>query len=330
MSSITPTSSSTSSTTASPSLGNALQSLQDEVKSRFRQFCDFTHGDTPQLRLQPCTKQEILTNDLKECVQGKVKEIDLHQVRQLVENTERPSGDLLVQCCIIGDEDLVQKCIEKMENIDRCVRLPLIAAVLLGHRKIAGLLIDKIDDSSALQEPGDPLVFWAVNGGLTSVAKKLVAKGANIDLEGDRGLMILFYALAKGDSNLTLLLRRKGAELPDAESDALYSALEPSSYRALSPEQVTNLVNRLITYRVGTAYSDRLDQRTISHVAASEGKLEVVQRLFREGLFQHRPDQQGDFPYDLAQRNGHEEVMTCIEQNSGRESFSRDHSRGFF
>jgi len=102
---------------------------------------------------------------------------------------------------------------------------PLHAAAYVGDVTIAKLLIDKgaaIDD--ARNKAGVTPLFPAIEEDHAAVAELLIAEGADLRRQERHGYTALTRALFKGNDDVVVLLRVRGAECqgPDVLGDPLY------------------------------------------------------------------------------------------------------------
>jgi serine/threonine-protein phosphatase 6 regulatory ankyrin repeat subunit B len=102
----------------------------------------------------------------------------------------------------------------------------LSVASFRGNKGIAKLLIDKGANLDLQDFGGRTALICAIMGEHKDIAKLLIDKGANLDLQEDEG----FTALMLGDMDLVKLLEDKGANL-DLQNNEGNTALMLASYR---------------------------------------------------------------------------------------------------
>lgn len=95
---------------------------------------------------------------------------------------------------------------------------PLIAAILNGKEEIANLLIDQGADINATTADKDVIkglapLHWASSIGFENLVKKLVAKGANINIKGGNyNWTPLHWAKHLGNTDIAKILLDAGAD----------------------------------------------------------------------------------------------------------------------
>ena len=102
---------------------------------------------------------------------------------------------------------------------------PLHAAAYAGDPAMVELLIDHgADINDASNKAGVTPLFPAIEEDHVAVAELLVAKGADLGLQERHGYTALTRALFKGNKDVVVLLRARGAECqgPDVLGDSLY------------------------------------------------------------------------------------------------------------
>lgn len=177
-----------------------------------------------------------------------------------------------------GHQDVVQQLIEAGANTDptnRSKETPLHLAIANRHGRVVELLLDAGAEVDAEKYDGwTPLHLGAVNGPLNSV-ELLLEFGANVKARNNRGSTALVLASQEGNREIVELLLNSG-------SDAQHAINNKS---------------------------------TSLHRAAQRGHLEVVKLLLEAGASPvAKKASDGMTAIDLAQANGHEEVLVFLNQ----------------
>ena len=81
---------------------------------------------------------------------------------------------------------------------------------------------------------------------------------------------------------------------------------------------ISNEIRRLVASGVNLDEAD-YDGRTCIHLAASEGKTDVVKFLIAKDVNISPKDRWGGTPYDDAKRHGHKEILRLLKSIKNKE-----------
>jgi ankyrin repeat protein len=188
----------------------------------------------------------------------------------------------------------------------------------------------------------DVALFKAVANGNTELVKELLEKGAEVNSQNDWGQTPISAAAARDDQELFQLLYEKGADpnITDSDGWTAYQYVAENGdwlveeYQDLITEVdlrkaekngKIELVKELLEAREARenakyGYSDELepnygkneDGKTALHLAAAEGKVEVVNTLLAAGADKDIQDKKGNTPLHEAAENGHYGVVKLL------------------
>ncbi|MBU0729218.1 MAG: ankyrin repeat domain-containing protein [Proteobacteria bacterium] len=151
---------------------------------------------------------------------------------------------------------------------------PLLEAITRGDRKKLRELLDrKIVEIDRCFENGETPLILAISHGYTDIALLLIARGADINLSNNKGISPLMAAGEADNYDLFNLFIIKGADI------------------SLRDSQGENAL----------------------HKTARLGHAKPVQLLLQKGLYPHTKSGYGQTPQELAQANGHKEVVSIFK-----------------
>ena len=197
--------------------------------------------------------------------------------------------------------------------------IPLYMASKNGDLGVLRLLLEAGANADAQVEKGDmagdtPLRVASLNNH-EAVASTLVARGADVNLSGEKVPSALFSASAYGNDKIVLLLLEAGAHVD--------VGIHPGSIHACTPLQAASLGGHEITVRMliergadVNTYSQSYPSALYS--ASLRGYESVVEMLLEAGADAEIPvfDQHGISltPLDVALRNGHERTAQLLQE----------------
>jgi uncharacterized protein len=159
---------------------------------------------------------------------------DVEQTRALIgegaaidARSDRGETPLIV-AILAGNDAIAELLIEKGAAIDARNAggfTPLHAAAYAGDPAMAELLITKgADINDAQNKAGVTPLFPAIEEDHAAVAELLIAEGADLRPQERHGYTALTRALFKGNKDVVVLLRARGAECqgPDVLGDSLH------------------------------------------------------------------------------------------------------------
>jgi len=222
--------------------------------------------------------------------------------------------------------------------------LPLYAAARVGSLEIVKYLLYAGADIDKKTKDGTTALHTAALWGHESVVQYLCEAGAKLDLRDSDGRMPLHKAAVAGHPGIAEILCRHGSPIDECDScvslcsaegrtplelaryelglgwsgddakrfqatvevlkDAFYT-IPDAANTEWDPQQT------LTTNRDKVDTKDRQD-RTPLHIAAAQGKVEVVRMLLERKAAVDAKDSYGNLPLHLAVRRGHSDVVRVL------------------
>ncbi|WP_051362410.1 ankyrin repeat domain-containing protein [Solimonas soli] len=120
-----------------------------------------------------------------------------------------------------------------IDGFDTLDQTPLLAAIAQNQVACVARLLDAGADVNLADHAGwSPLIHAAYFGSDTQIIELLLARGANINAQNDRGLTALYLASAAGHEPQVQLLLARGAD-PSIASKNGYTPLRVAQVRGL-------------------------------------------------------------------------------------------------
>ncbi|XP_076078749.1 uncharacterized protein LOC143048761 [Mytilus galloprovincialis] len=242
----------------------------------------------------------------------------------------------LIQCCFIGDIDLVKWCIQHcISNVNYCRTdnvSPLYMASAYGYTKVVQMLINKKADINKCKDTGASPLYTACEGGHieadinkctdngasplyiacyqvhTEVVQMLINNKADINKCIDTGESPLYIACQEGHTEVVQMLINNKADInkcTDNGASPLYIACQNGH-----TEVVQILINNKADINKCTD-----NEGSPLYIACQEGHTEVVQMLINNKADINKCDNDGASPLCIACQNGHTEVVQMLINN---------------
>ncbi|XP_071178354.1 uncharacterized protein [Mytilus edulis] len=248
-----------------------------------------------------------------------VKGLEISKQKQLASlyNT-RNNRTPLIQCCFIGDIELVTWCLYHCNsNVNHCCTggiSPLFFACQEGHTEVVQMLINnKADINKCRDNDGvsvSPL-YIACENGHTEVVQMLINNKADINKCRDNdGVSPLFFACQNGHTEVVQMLINNKADINKCRYNDGVSPL----FMACQ-EGHTEVVQMLINNK---ADINKCRYTGVSplFIACQEGHTEIVQMLINNKADINKcRDNDGASPLYIACENGHTEVVQMLINN---------------
>ncbi|KAA8497903.1 putative serine/threonine-protein kinase [Porphyridium purpureum] len=171
-----------------------------------------------------------------------------------------------------------------------------------------------------------PLHIAAAEGRL-DIAKLLVESGANVNARDRWGSSPLQDAERENRSEMIAFLKESGAvEFPSQHGMFNPTYLLSLQLMGTIHEGSIPDIESLLAMGASVTFED-YDHRTPLHVAASEGRADVVKLLIERGADISAVDRWGSTPLQDAQRVGHRQIALLIEVASDKSNLSKLGSR---
>lgn len=159
-------------------------------------------------------------------------------------------------------------------------------------------------------EDGRAALHFAVAGEHVEVARLLIARGADVEIESklkdDWGAAPIHLAAETGNSEMVELLLQHGATTEIMDNEKLRAVHVAAAHGKLDVLKVLYRYNCDLNARTG-------DQSTVLHYAAGFGDLETVKWLVEKGVKHDLKKRGGKLPKDLAGMFNHNEVKKYLK-----------------
>lgn len=184
------------------------------------------------------------------------------------------------------------------------------AAVARGDKAEMLRLLGSIDVNARDADKRTPLGAAAIKGDLESL-KLLIAKGAELEKKGQRGMTPLVAALDADQEAAALYLLAQGAdaEAPDKNGE---NPILWSSFNGLD-----DVTAKLLSMGVDADFRSNVG-RTAVMDAARRGHLAIVRRLIGHGVRLDLRDEDGRSALDHAQKAGHTAIVKALRAAGAR------------
>ncbi len=176
---------------------------------------------------------------------------------------------------------------------------PLHIISVMGHKKMAELLIEHGADVNARDDGGRDPLYFALRENHMDLVVLFIEKGADIN----NGEALLHNVAQKGCKKAVELLIEKGLDVnaPDKYGETpLYCAVAHKEIVELLIEKGANI------------NGSHKDGETLLHRAAGQGSKDVVELLIEKGLDVNARDKDGKTPLDIAVEQNKKEIVEFL------------------
>ncbi|GMJ07466.1 K+ transporter 1 [Hibiscus trionum] len=184
--------------------------------------------------------------------------------------------------------------------------LNLSFATLRGDDLLLHQLLKRGLDPNESDDNGRTALHIAAAQGSENCVLLLLDYGADPNCKDSEGSVPLWEAMLGGYDNVAQLLQENGANIN--AGDVGYFACTAAEQNNL------NLLNEIIRYG-GDVTCPRNNSYTALHVAVCEDNIEIVKFLLEQGADIDKPDVHHWTPRDLAEQQGHEEIMMIFKSS---------------
>ncbi|KAL9083770.1 MAG: hypothetical protein Q9165_008380 [Trypethelium subeluteriae] len=190
-----------------------------------------------------------------------------------------------------------------------------------GHAAVARVLLEKGAEVDLQDSKGRPALHLAAAWDHEAVARLLLGKGAKVDLQDTKGRTALHWAAAKGHEAVTRMLLEKGAEIDLQDSKgrtALYwTALYWTALSWAAPGD-QEAVARLLLEKGAKVDLQDSNGGTALHWAAEFGEKMMIRLLLEKGAKADIENKDGTTPMDWARRRGDHAISELMLRKGGR------------
>ncbi|XP_071178364.1 uncharacterized protein [Mytilus edulis] len=225
----------------------------------------------------------------------------------------RNNSTPLIQCCFIGDIELVTWCLRHCtSNVNHCRKdgvSPLVIACKNGHTEVVQMLINNKADINKCRDTGGSPLFVACQEGHTEVIQMLINNKADINKCMDDGASPLFIACQEGHTELVQMLINNKADINkcrDTGGSPLFMACQKGH---------TEVVQMLINNKADINKCRDDDGVSPLYIACQIGHTEVVQMLINNKADINKCKDTGASPLYIACQDGHTEVVQMLINN---------------
>ncbi|XP_052087496.1 uncharacterized protein LOC127724554 [Mytilus californianus] len=148
-----------------------------------------------------------------------IQGLAISQQKQLASSYDTDNkGTPLIQCCFIGDMDLVKWCLHHcVSNVNHCRNIdkvsPLYIACQEGHTEVVKMLINNKVDINKCRDTGASPLYIACQEGHTEVVQMLINNKADINKCNDKEVSPLYIACYKGHTEVVQMLINNKADI---------------------------------------------------------------------------------------------------------------------
>lgn len=168
---------------------------------------------------------------------------------------------------------------------------------------------------TAYADSGQDLVHAAEEGD-TSKVKKLLANGADVNAKQKDGVTPLMQAAWKGQTEIAEMLLAKGADVNAKDKNGM-TALIRAAYFGHG-----ETVQALLANGANVNVKEHQIGWTALMWAAGKGHPEIVRSLLANGADVNAHDEQNLTPIQIAEVNGHDEIVTLLRRYAKKEVHS--------
>ncbi|VDI35789.1 Hypothetical predicted protein, partial [Mytilus galloprovincialis] len=251
-----------------------------------------------------------------------LKGLEILKQKQLASLYDTLNKDTpLIQCCYIGDIDLVAWCLYHCNsNVNHCRKngvSPLYFACQEGHTEVVQMLINnKADINKCGNEEISPLLF-ACREGHTEIVQMLINNKADIDKCSHEGVSPLFISCQEGHTEVVQMLINNKADINKCRDTG-------GSPLAIACEKGHTKVVQLLINNKADITKCRDNGVSPLFIACQNGHTEVVEILMNNKADINKCNDTESSPLFIACQNGHTEVVEILINNKADINKCRD------
>lgn len=193
------------------------------------------------------------------------------------------------------------------------VKQKLLGACQEGDDLAVASILNEVDQNILNEDSDDSPLIVAVSRGHNSVAKRLLERGAKVDVRNSSGMSGLMIAARKGDGDMLSLLLEHKAQV-DLQDRSGYSALMWASEKGY-----TGLVKTILDNESNVNLR-KSDGKSALMLASENGHTAVAKLLLSEEYKTEvdMEDEKGQTALTLASAKGHFSVVQLLADNTGQ------------
>ncbi|XP_071178356.1 uncharacterized protein [Mytilus edulis] len=243
-----------------------------------------------------------------------LKGLEISKQKQLASLYDTQYKDTpLIQCCHIGDIDLVAWCLRRCNsNVNHCRKdgiSPLSFACQEGHTEVVQMLINNKADINKCKATGASPLFFACQEGHTEIVQMLINNKADINKFDDDGVSPLYIACQNGHTEVVQMLINNKADIYKCK------ATGASPLFIACQNRHTEVVQMLINNKADINKCRHNDGISPLFFACQNGHTEVVQMLINNKADINKCRDTGASPLFIACQNRHTEVVQMLINN---------------
>ncbi|XP_071136254.1 putative ankyrin repeat protein RF_0381 [Mytilus edulis] len=243
-----------------------------------------------------------------------IQSLAISQQKQLASSYDINDKSIpLIQCCFIGDIDLVKWCIHHcIKNVNHCRNTdkvsPLYMASAYGYTEVVQMLINNQADINKCTAIGSSPLYTACEGGHTEIVQMLINNKADINKCRDTGESPVYTACYKGHTEVVKMLINNKADINKCR-DTGESPVYTACY-----EGHTEVVKMVINNKADINKCRDTGESPL-YIACQNGHTEVVKMLINNKADINKCRDAGEPPLYIACQEGHTEVVQMLINN---------------
>jgi ankyrin repeat protein len=194
-----------------------------------------------------------------------------------------------------------------MRDAEQTYTIKELLSAIQENRNIAEIkqIISGIEDINQADYRGKTVLYWAVARGRTELVAQLLAAGADVNQANNDGKTALHEAAFNGHVEVVGQLLAAGADVNQARADGM----TPLCWAVLKGH--VEIVSQLLAAGVDVNQANNYG-KTPLHVAAYKGHVEIVSQLLAAGVDVNQANNYGKTPLHVAAYKGHVEIVAQL------------------
>jgi len=236
--------------------------------------------------------------------------------------TLRDEDKMLCDACRNGDKGAVRKALEHGANSQVQFRLalgeitPIFLCASKGYQEIADLLINKgADINRRMDFDGTICLHHAASNDQPDMCEYLIKKGCDVNQKDKLGRTPLMDAAEIGSVKVIDILIKYNADVNQTDKEEHTALSYCLDFINKKEPKFFDCACRLVEKGADANYAGKFGNRTLLHVAAAQGNLNLVKQLVEQHRANLLPyDNEGKTPIKYADDNKHQAVVQYLQQ----------------